>query len=530
MDYQYYDEESDYIDVDDADEDVDVDMDMDVEEDLSAFPYDDSPREEDYYEEDGIRLPDGYLESLRSCAQPSLLQVVQYVAPMLIVCLGCRLLCSVHAARKKLQPGEAASSGSSSVPLHLIHLASGLMLLHLILSHRLGLILLLSTVGYVLLQLVRLGRRGAVVLAFVTIGSQFIYELIIWRQRNDWPQLRGIQMVVNMKLISLGFDLTNGAAKSRAIRVPNPLVYLGYIYSPATCCLGPWVSFASYLDSLVPRSRWVVTLRRLIPNLLLCLVTLVVSNCIAPFVGELFASSSSSSSWPILAMYFEAMSVRSSHYFVSFIAQALMVACDQRAENESQWLGPLVTQPWRIEWPRSISSLVRSWNVPMHEWLKRYVYGPWKKEGGGSRTRTILAVLCTYLVSSLLHGMDLRIYLVLISLAIFGEGEVLLRRHISSVLDACLSANRCRGRDRCRYTNCPTKRNWLSLRSCLIRLANLGFTLLTIFHLAYLGVVLLGEFLESDDGHESFLDHWQRAGYLSHYIGVGTFVLYLFIS
>lgn len=521
MDYQYYDEESDYIDVDDADEDVDME-----DDDPSPFRHDNSQRGEDYYAEDGIQLPDGYLESLRSCAQPSLLQVVQYVAPMLIVCLGCRILCSVHASRRKLQPGEATSSGSSSIPLHLIHLASGLMLLYLISSHRLGLILLLSGVGYVLLQLVRLGRRGAVILACVTIGSQFIYELLIWRQRSDWSQLRGIQMVVNMKLISLGFDLTDlGATKSRSIRVPNPLVYMGYIYSPATCCLGPWVSFATYLDSLVPRSRWVVTLRRLIPNLLLCVIALVVSNCIAPFLGEVFATMSH-----FLGMYFEAMSVRSSHYFVSFIVQALLVACDQGTENESPLMGPLVTQPWRIEWPRSISSLVRSWNVPMHEWLKRYVYGPWKQEGGSSKARTILAVLCTYLVSSLLHGMDLRIYLVLISLAIFGEGEVLLRRHLSSVLDACLSANRCQGRDRCRYTNCPSKRNWLSFRSFLIRLANLGFTVLTIFHLAYLGVVLLGESLESGEGNESFLDHWQRAGYLSHYIGVGTFVLYLFIS
>ncbi|KAH8255094.1 hypothetical protein KR026_006755 [Drosophila bipectinata] len=521
MDYQYYDEESDYIDVDDGDEDV--------EDDPSDFTYDDSLREEDYYgggyEEDGIQLPDGYLEILRSCAQPSLLQVIQYVAPMLVVCLGCRLLCSLHAGRRKIQPGEAASAGSSSIPLHLIHLASGLMILYVTLSHRLALILLLSVVGYVLLQLARLGRRGAVILAFVTIGSQFIYELLIWRQRSDWSQLRGIQMVVNMKVISLGFDLTaTGTNKSKTIRVPNPLVYLGYIYSPATSCLGPWISFASYLDSLVPRNSWLVTLRRLLPNLVLCLVALVVSNCIAPFLGELFASSSH-----FLGMYFEAMSVRSSHYFVSFIAQALLVASDQGTENESQWLGPLVTQPWRIEWPRSISSLVRSWNIPMHEWLKRYVYGPWKKEDG-SKGRTILAVLCTYLVSSLLHGMDLRIYLVLISLAIFGEGEVLLRRHISSVLDACLSANRCRGRDRCRYANCPKKRNWLCFRSCLIRLANLGFTALTIFHLAYLGVVLLGESLESSDDHESFLAHWQRAGYLSHYIGVGTFVLYLFIS
>ncbi|KAH8288168.1 hypothetical protein KR054_006553 [Drosophila jambulina] len=521
MDYQYYDEESDYIDVDEeelaaaAAGGLDYGYGKRQDEDADAD-------EDDYYlgggEEGGLieRLP----QILETCVAPSLLQVLQYVAPMLLLCVVCRLLCLLYARR------GGPSSSLRPAPLHLIHLGCGLTLLHLSVGPRLWLLLLLAVVGYLLLQLLRLGRRGAQALALVTIGSQFLYELLIWRQRSDWPQLRGIQMVVNMKLISLGFDLSCGQLAG----IPNPLAYLGYIYSPATCALGPWVSFGSYSNCLVPRTSWLISLRRTVANAGLCLLTVTVSNCVAPVLSDLAGT------WHFLTMYTDALSVRSSHYFVGFIAQALLVVTDQRldgAARESELLGPMVAQPWRIEWPRSISALVRSWNIPMHEWLKRYIYTPCRATGRTSRTQTLLAIFCTYLVSSLLHGMDLRIYVVLISLAIFAAGESLLRRHLAGALDACLSANLCPGAERCRYSNCASKqqRSWNTLGGWLVRLANLGFTALAIFHLAYLGVVLLGDSLETvQEEEEGFLWHWRQAGYLSHYIGVGTIVLYLFIS
>ncbi|KMZ10492.1 protein-serine O-palmitoleoyltransferase porcupine [Drosophila simulans] len=525
MDYQYFEEESDYIDLDEEEEDDDVETAGSLDH---RFGQPNS--EDDYYfggedemEElvvDGhgvLELAGRLLESLQSCVQPSVLQVMQYVAPMLLLCLLCRLLCLLYSQRRRL---------TSLAPLHLFHFACGLIILQLTVGYRLLLLLLLAAVGYLLLQLLRLGRRGAQVLAVLTVGSQFLYELLIWRRRSDWPQLRGIQMVVNMKLISLGFDLT--ASGQLQARIPGPFAYLGYIYSPATCALGPWVSFGCYMDCLVPRNSWLVSLRRLLPNVVFCVLAVTVSNCLAPALSDFFGDSSH-----FLVMYWDALSVRSSHYFVGIMAQALLVASDQRldgATKESDMLGPLISQPWRIEWPRSISSLVRSWNIPMHEWLKRYIYAPCKPTASSSRGRTLLAVLCTYLVSSLLHGMDLRIYLVLISLALLAEGEALLRRQLASLLNACVTANLCPGKERCRYSHCPSKRRFNCLSYWLVRLTNLAFTALAIFHLAYLGVVLLGDGLEGGEDGDSFLWHWQQAGYLSHYIGLGTFVLYLFIS
>ncbi|XP_016986615.1 protein-serine O-palmitoleoyltransferase porcupine [Drosophila rhopaloa] len=517
MDYQYFEEESDYIDLDEEDGEETAGV-LDYTFGKAGDEDDDYVGGEEEEELDGygvLGLAERLIETLKSCAEPSLLQVLQYLAPMLLLCLLCRLLCLLYSQRRRL---------TSLAPLHFLHFACGLILLQYSVGHRLLLLLLLAAVGYLLLQLLRLGRKGAQILSVLTVGSQFLYELLLWRRRSDWPQLRGIQMVVNMKLISLGFDLT--ASGKLQARVPGPLAYLGYIYSPATCALGPWVSFGCYMDCLVPRNGWLVSLRRLVPNVLLCVLAVTVSNCVAPALSDFFGDSSH-----FLVMYWDALSVRSSHYFVGIMAQALLVAGDQRLDGdgkESELLGPLVSQPGNIEWPRSISSLVRSWNIPMHEWLKRYIYAPCKVDG--SRGRTLLAVLCTYLVSSLLHGMDLRIYLVLVSLAVFAEGESLLRRHISSALDACISANPCPGRERCRYGTCPSKRSWSSIANWLVRAANLAFTALAIFHLAYLGVVLLGDALEMGEEAENFLWHWQQAGFFSHYIGAATFVLYLFLS
>jgi len=244
MDYQYYEEESDYIDLDEEEEEEETVGGLD-------YRFGKPEDEEDYYvggdeEEEEVHgygilgLSEQLLESLQSCLEPSLVQVLQYVAPMLLLCLVCRLLCLLYSQRKRL---------TSLAPLHLFHFGCGLILLQFSLGHRLLLLLLLAAMGYLLLQLLRLGRKGAQILAVLTVGSQFLYELLFWRRRSDWPQLRGIQMVVNMKLISLGFDLT--ASGQLQARIPGPLAYLGYIYSPATCALGPWVSFGCYIDCLV---------------------------------------------------------------------------------------------------------------------------------------------------------------------------------------------------------------------------------------------------------------------------------------
>ncbi|XP_030563182.1 protein-serine O-palmitoleoyltransferase porcupine [Drosophila novamexicana] len=548
MDYQYYDE-PDYADEEDegsggggVGSDV-VYVDQDSTKSQSNSDYDD-----DDFENVANRL----WESYEHCILPSLSQVTSYIVPLLLGCLLCRLLSTLYARHARLVTSASVGTSSSCswqeanslklAPLHLINALCGAGVLYATLGQKMLILLLLSGISFVLLQLVRLGKgqRAAVAIAALSIGSQFLYELAIWQKRDDWPQLRGLQMVTNMKVISLAFDLT--ASGAPGLRMPSIPAYLGYILNPASCALGPWLSYARYLDSLHKKPPLRRNLFHMMVNVLLSLVALVISNCIAPALGELHVPEveyttrhSDLSHW--LLMYTGAMSVRTSHYFVSFLSQAQLAAAGQQLDttttphsSSKQLLGELVVRPWHIEWPRSLSALVRCWNVPMHEWLKRYVYSTSKLEQR-SRQNTIVAVFCTYVVSSLLHGMDFRIYLVLLSLATFAEGETMLRRHLARLCNACVAANPCPGAERCRYAHCPQQRGWLCVSSWLVGLTNLAFTLLAIFHLAYLGVVLLNETLVMEADNElPFLYHWASAGYLSHYVGIGMFVLYLFIS
>jgi porcupine-like protein len=41
-----------------------------------------------------------------------------------------------------------------------------------------------------------------------------------------------------------------------------------------------------------------------------------------------------------------------------------------------------VTQPHNIEVPRSLVEVVVSWNIPMHAWLKKYVFKETRKSFG----------------------------------------------------------------------------------------------------------------------------------------------------
>lgn len=535
MDYQYY----DYSD-EEVGSNGNAYIDLDAERLASHDYVDDSHASVTY------RLLDSY----QHCILPSLTQVSGYIVPLLLGCLVCRLLSALYARRARLVAVGSCScrwqeaNSMKLGPLHAINALCGAGILYATLGQRMMILTLLSGISYLLLQLMRLGkgRGGAVAIAVLSIGSQFIYELAIWQKRDDWPQLRGLQMVTNMKVISLAFDLA--ATGAAGLHMPNIVAYLGYILNPATCALGPWLSYSRYLDALHTKPSLRRNLCQMLLNVLLSLVALVISNCIAPTLSELNAPANEQTTqagrwthW--LLMYTGAMSVRSSHYFVSFLSQAQLAAAGQQLDatalphsgRSKELLGELVVRPWRIEWPHSLSALVRCWNMPMHEWLKRYVYSTSKQEQAHSRHSTMVAVFCTYLVSSLLHGMDFRIYLVLLSLATFAEGETMLRRHLARLFNACVAVNPCPGAERCRYANCPRRLGWLSWRSLLVKLINLCFTLLAISHLAYLGIVLLNETLVAESEHElPFMHHWSAAGYLSHYVGIGMFLLYMFIS
>lgn len=68
----------------------------------------------------------------------------------------------------------------------------------------------------------------------------------------EWHKIRGAQMILAMKVISLSFDSDIGTIQT----VPSPLAFAGYVFNVGTCVFGPWVSYKDYIATF-DRPLWV---------------------------------------------------------------------------------------------------------------------------------------------------------------------------------------------------------------------------------------------------------------------------------
>ncbi|KAL5286819.1 PORCN family protein [Megaselia abdita] len=327
-----------------------------------------------------------------------------------------------------------------------------------------------------------------------------IVTLVVWElvttDSTTWHKIRGIQMVAAMKIISISFDQsTEGVGK---VSLQN---YLGYIFCPATLIYGPWISYKDHVSTFLPRSfRITRNLKWVLANSLIAMIFILSMNCFFDFVVP-----DSYPKW--IVAYRAALSFRSSHYFISFMSQAVISAAGMSSPS-SNILGEQVTKPLDVEIPRSLNVVVTSWNIPMHLWLKKYVFSKLVNHN------TFFAVLVTYIISSLLHGLSLQIYAVLVSLAFYTFVEHRFRKKLSERLNLCIKVGRCR--------NCCHR------RSHFATILNILFGILAVWHLAYLG--LMFDFSNTqEEGYSLWhtLEKWRALNYLSHWVVLGTFFVTL---
>lgn len=66
-----------------------------------------------------------------------------------------------------------------------------------------------------------------------------------------------------------------------------------------------------------------------------------------------------------LIAYRDALSFRTSHYFISYMASAILFLGGYPFSLIS------IVKPLEIELPRSLVQVVVYWNIPMHFWLKK---------------------------------------------------------------------------------------------------------------------------------------------------------------
>lgn len=374
--------------------------------------------------------------------------------------------------------------------VHLISTACGCVVVWDLFGLRTGYMACLTGVGILALVVSHYAsqsRRGP--WTCVACVAFLIFGELWWADPVDWHSIRGSQMIILMKLVSVGYDLDSATLLSP----PNPLEIAGYIMNPGTVIFGPWFSFSSYLKVVGPLSWSLWLIPGIVLRLALSIMFLLVSTCYTSWLVP-----DSANRWGLA--YREALSFRFSHYFVSYLSEtsALLAGLDMSK----------VARPYFIELPRSLVEVVIYWNVPMHHWLKTYVFKTARNHLG-----IFWALLLTYSMSALFHGLNFQLAAVLLSLGFYTFVEYSLRAKLASVFDACILARPCS--DTCSHKQKAC--SWFSLST------NLVFGMLTVFHLAYLGIMFDSSSQQQETGYSMIhtLNKWSSLNYASHWV---TFV------
>ncbi|CAF1655566.1 unnamed protein product [Rotaria magnacalcarata] len=174
-----------------------------------------------------------------------------------------------------------------------------------------------------------------------------------------------------------------------------------------------------------------------------------------------------------------------------------------------------IVKPSHIEIPHSLVDVIVNWNLPMHYWLKIYVFIPIKQQYGH-----FPSILITYLASALLHGFNFQLSIVLFSIGLFAYVEYGFRRKLANILDACVAARACPLRSSCEN---HTYTYWHPLTITV----NVFLCLLSLWHLTYLGQLFDGSSQETIGySWQHVLDKWSRLNFASHLVVIGTYVIF----
>ncbi|KAK3912241.1 Protein-serine O-palmitoleoyltransferase porcupine [Frankliniella fusca] len=441
--------------------------------------------DDDFNSMDEYTMERGFWEEIDMCVQPTLRDGFSQVSTLLLWCFIFRLSTQSVAVPTNARHGISACTG-----IYIMYVFFNWTVVH---------ILAFATVMYiVLLTLSKFyGQRRGPVIGIISIIYLIVSEIFLVPGR-EWHKIRGAQMIIAMKVISLSFDSDIGTIQT----VPSLVDFAGYVFNIGTCVFGPWVSFKDYL-AIFNKPLWNIWwVLRICMNLVLAFFFLSISTCWSHwFIPD--------DTWRWWGAYRDALSFRSSHYFISFLseASALLVGFGRTADDD--W-SVHVTKPHMIEIPRSLVQVVVYWNMPMHNWLKTYVFRTTIPYG------SFAAVLSTYAASSLLHGLNFQLSAVLLSLGVYTYVEYMLRQKLASIFKACILVRPCR-------KECPHQHRESRV---IVVITNVFLGLLVMFHLAYLGVMFDSSSKEQEVGYSysHTLAKWSSLNYASHWVVLGTYI------
>ncbi|XP_031561712.1 protein-serine O-palmitoleoyltransferase porcupine-like [Actinia tenebrosa] len=467
--------------------------DFDLADLENDFMYEDlSPDLYEYYQQEDLSSRRfGFMHTFNQCFWPTTTQTGEIVGPLLGLCLVVRVISILPVPRWTV---------------HLVSLVTGCITMYVFVNQYVWYPIIMCLVGYPLVFVPK-GYRGplmaALCLAYILTCEIFIAS------PDSWHKVRGSQMILAMKIISIAFDSDQGLLS----KTPNPLEYFGYALSANAVIFGPFMSYENYSQILAGKRLSFSWFFGVLRSFVLCYVCLIYSVCISPYI---FAQNDHK--W--LVAYQTAMSFRFSHYFVSYMSECTSVVSGvgtevtQDEKKVTKWQFD-VARPQHVELPRSLVEVVIHWNVPNHVFLKNYVF---KKARSLGR---FVAILLTFGCSSLLHGLNFQLTAVLLSIGMYAYIEHVFRSKLASLFSACIMARKCR----------PDCGHFHKEGQFWVLATNLSFGFLSVFHLAYLGIMFGGDASEQTQGSSmSFtLKKWTELDFASHWVAMATLLLSIII-
>lgn len=422
-------------------------------------------------------------ELYQYCLNPSLYDTGYKLLPLLGCTILFRLFVHIQYISYKI--------------FHILSVIIGLYIIHHYVHESLIVLIVYVLFSYAILYVPKKlhGGIGIFLPSLLIIAyCEFFMQSVIWHK------IRSVVMIMVMKGISVAID------RNDLNNLPDIYSYMGYMFCGVTCLFGPWVSFKDYLllrcSSNIQAKWWIICG---MGYAFLSFVFLSISNC---WMHWIFVDSF----WKWLIAYRDALSFRASHYFVSYIGSTLLILGGFPLSSS------MIVKPLYIEFPHSLVQVVIYWNIPMHYWLKTYIFRPSMKNIG-----TFGAVIFTYLISSLLHGLNFQLAAVLLSLGFYTYIEFQLRAMLADTFDACIASKQCAKR------KCIHKHN--SSNCWWVFITNLAFSGLAMFHLAYLGLMFnTSDLQETGYNYSHTIDKWNELGFASHWVALATYCIYFLMK
>ncbi|XP_073455863.1 protein-serine O-palmitoleoyltransferase porcupine isoform X1 [Aquarana catesbeiana] len=448
-----------------------------------------------------------YEQLLHGCVIPTALQGLEQIWVLLLMCLGCRVLWRL---------------GLPSHIKHLFTIAGGFFCLYHFFRLQMIWVVLMSLLCYLVLFLCRHSQHRGVLLSITVLIYLLMGEMHMV-DTASWHKMRGAQMIVAMKAVSLGFDVDRGIVRC----IPSPVEFMGYVYFVGTVIFGPWISFTSYQQALNGQKLTFSWFRRVLRSLILSIFCLLMSTCVSPYLfpyfipiyGDRLLRNKKRKARGLVVRWLRAYentsSFHFSNYFVGFLSEVTTVLSGAGFTEEKDHVhwDLAVTRPLNVEIPRSMVDVVTSWNLPMSRWLHTYVFKNAMKLG------TFQAIIVTYAASALLHGLSFHLAAVLLSLGFLTYVEHVLRKKLADIFSACILSKKC-------SPNCAHRNK----KSLFVYLINILFGALALFHLTYLGSLFDTDSEDASEeegyGMAHTISKWSDLGWAGHWLTFGSWVFY----